>query len=73
MDIALNAEMGGPLACQKFLDDKNISLSFLETTIFIIVKRSGIVEQEKRGLQGGYIFARTPDFTKIYARNLQQY
>ena len=43
---------------------QNLSLPFLEQ-IFISLKKSGIVKSV-RGPSGGYLFAKNPDFIKIY-------
>ncbi|MAI28586.1 MAG: hypothetical protein CMP38_00085 [Rickettsiales bacterium] len=64
VDIAINSVGNKPVSLSEISNRQNISLPFLEQ-IFISLKKSGIVKSV-RGPSGGYIFAKNPDFIKIY-------
>ena len=64
VDIAINSVGNKPVSLSEISSRQNISLPFLEQ-IFISLKKSGIVKGV-RGPSGGYIFAKNPDFIKIY-------
>ncbi len=64
VDIAINSVGNKPVSLSEISSRQNISLPFLEQ-IFISLKKSGIVKSV-RGPSGGYIFAKNPDFIKIY-------
>ena len=64
VDIAINSVENKPVSLSEISLRQNISLPFLEQ-IFIALKKSGIVKSV-RGPSGGYIFAKNPDFIKIY-------
>ena len=64
VDIAINSVGNKPVSLSEISSRQNISLPFLEQ-IFISLKKSGIVKCV-RGPSGGYIFAKNPDFIKIY-------
>ena len=64
VDIAINSVGNKPVSLSEISSRQNISLPFLEQ-IFISLKKSGIVKSI-RGPSGGYIFAKNPDFIKIY-------
>ena len=64
VDIAINSVGNNPVSLSEISSRQNISLPFLEQ-IFISLKKSGIVKSV-RGPSGGYTFAKSPDFIKIY-------
>ena len=64
VDIAINSVGNKPVSLSEISSRQNISLPFLEQ-IFISLKKSGIVKSV-RGPSGGYLFAKNPDFIKIY-------
>ena len=64
VDIAINSVENKPVSLSEISSRQNISLPFLEQ-IFISLKKSGIVKSV-RGPSGGYTFAKSPDFIKIY-------
>ena len=64
VDIAINSVANKPVSLSDISSRQNISLPFLEQ-IFISLKKSGIVKSV-RGPSGGYIFAKKPDFIKVY-------
>jgi len=64
VDIATNSIGNKPVSLSEISSRQNISLCFLEQ-IFISLKKSGIV-RGIRGPSGGYVFAKNPDFIKIY-------
>ena len=64
VDIAINSVENKPVSLSEISLRQDISLPFLEQ-IFIALKKSGIVKSV-RGPSGGYIFAKNPDFIKIY-------
>ena len=64
VDIAINSVGNKPVSLSEISLRQNLSLPFLEQ-IFISLKKSGIVKSV-RGPSGGYLFAKNPDFIKIY-------
>ncbi len=64
VDIAINSVGNKPVSLSEISIRQNLSLPFLEQ-IFISLKKSGIVKSV-RGPSGGYLFAKNPDFIKIY-------
>ena len=64
VDMAINSSQDQLVKLSDISKRQNICLPFLEQ-IFFSLKKNGIF-QSIRGLSGGYIFSKKPNFVKLY-------